>query len=63
VFINIRIRDGVSRLGLGLETRFFMSLGLEGLVLVSKDYGLGLELFVSRLCIGYFYEPLQEEAP
>jgi len=32
------------------------SLGLEGLVSfsVSKDFGLGLELFVSRLCIGYF---------
>ena len=29
-------------------------LGLEGLVSVSKDFGLGLELFVSRLCIGYF---------
>jgi len=25
-----------------------------GLVSVSKDFGLGLELFVSRLCIGYF---------
>jgi len=32
----------------------FWSLGLEGLVSVSKDFGLGLELFVSRLCIGYF---------
>jgi len=30
-------------------------LGLEGLVSVSKDLGLGLELFVSRLCIGYFF--------
>ena len=29
---------------------------VSGLVLVSvsKDFGLGLELFVSRLCIGYF---------
>jgi len=25
----------------------------SGLVSVSKDVGLGLELFVSRLCIGY----------
>jgi len=32
----------------------FWSLGLEGLVSVSKDFGLGLELFVSRLCTGYF---------
>jgi len=29
-------------------------------VSVSKDFGLGLELFVSKLCIGYFsYEVLQ----
>ena len=27
---------------------------VSGLVSVSKDFGLGLELFVSRLCIGYF---------
>jgi len=32
----------------------FWSLGLEGLVSASKDFGLGIELFVSRLCIGYF---------
>ena len=54
---DITYSDGVSRrvsrpvfwsLGLGL--------GLEGLVSVSvsKDFGLGLELFLSRLCIGYF---------
>jgi len=30
---------------------------------VSKDFGLGLELFVSRLCMDYFYEVLQEGAP
>ena len=28
---------------------------VSGLVSVSKDFGLGLELFVSRLCIGYFF--------
>jgi len=27
---------------------------VSGLVSVSKDFGLGLELFVSRLCISYF---------
>jgi len=43
--------DGVARLGLGLRSG---SLGLEGLVSVSKDFGLGLKLLVSRLCIGYF---------
>jgi len=32
----------------------FWSLGLEGFVSVSKDFGLRLELIVSRLCIGYF---------
>jgi len=42
--VYIGISDGVSRLG----------LGLEGLTSVSKDFGLGLKLFVSRLCIGYF---------
>jgi len=44
IFFVLRqvISDGVSRLG----------LGLVGLVSVSKD--LGLELLVSRLCIGYF---------
>jgi len=26
----------------------------SGFVSVLKDFGLGLELFVSRLCIGYF---------
>jgi len=31
----------------------FLSLGLEGLVSVSKD--LGLELLVSRLCMSYFF--------
>jgi len=57
--------DGVSRLGLGLETletrletRFFeVSVSVSkvsGLVSVSKDSGLGLELFLSRLRIGYF---------
>jgi len=51
--------DGVSRLGLGLETRletrFLKSVSISkvsGLVSVSKDFGLGLELFVSRLYIG-----------
>jgi len=43
-FLDASNSDGVSRLGLGLE-------GLVS-VLVSKE--LGLELFVSRLCIGYF---------
>ena len=28
---------------------------VSGLVSVSKDFGLGLELFVSRFCIGYFF--------
>ena len=32
----------------------FWSLDLEGIVSVSKDFSPGLELFVSRLCIGYF---------
>jgi len=31
-----------------------LGLGLEGLVSVSKEFGLGLELLVSRLCISYF---------
>ena len=61
--------DGVSRLGPGLETRdaprdpfFEVSVSVSvskvsGLVSVSgsKDFGLDLELFVSRLCIGYFF--------
>jgi len=55
--------DGVSRLGLGLETRletrFLESRSRRSQVSVSKDFGLGLEPFVSRLCIGYFYELLQ----
>jgi len=33
----------------------FFCLGLEGLFSVSKDFGFGLELFVSRLFIGYFF--------
>ena len=49
--------DGVSRLGLGLETCpvsrdpvFHVSVSkVSGLVSVSKDFGLGLELFVTRL--------------
>jgi len=49
---------GFSGLWPVMETRdprtVFWSLGLEGLVSVSKDFGLGLELFVSRLCMGYF---------
>jgi len=57
---EIRSSAEVSRLGLGLgtclETRFWsLGLGLEGLfsVWASKDFGLGLEIFVSRLCISY----------
>jgi len=55
--------DGVSRLGLGRDASrdpfFEVSVSVSkvsGLVSVSvsKDFGLGLELFVSRLCIGYF---------
>jgi len=45
----------VSRL---VSRPIFWSLGLEGLRfrlgLVSKDFGLVLELCVSRLCVGYF---------
>jgi len=36
---------------------------VSGLVSVSKDFGLGLELFVSRLCICHFYEVLQQGVP
>ena len=43
--------DGVSR---RVSTPGFWSLGLEGLVSVSKDFSLGLELFVSIPCTGYF---------
>jgi len=49
--------DGVSRLGLGSVSRPFFGVlvsKVSGLVWVPKDFGLGLELFVSRLCIGYF---------
>jgi len=58
------ISDGVSRLGLGLETcldvsrdpLFEVSVSVSkvsGLVSVSKDFGLSLELFVSRLSLGF----------
>jgi len=33
----------------------YWSLGLKGLVSVLKDFGIGLEVFVSRLCIGCFF--------
>ena len=62
------VSDGVSRLGLGLETcletSFFgVSVSkVSGLVSVSKDFGLGLELLVSTLCMSYFFEFLQEGA-
>jgi len=50
--------DGVSRLGLASRDPFFeVSVSVSkvsGVVSVSKDFGLGLELFVLRLCIGYF---------
>ena len=37
------------------ESFFGVSVSkVSGLVSVSKDFSLGLELFVSRLCIGYF---------
>jgi len=37
-----------------MESRDLVSVSkVSGLVSVSKDFGLGLELFVSRLCIGY----------
>jgi len=58
--LGLLTSDGVSRLGLGLETRlqtrFLKSRSQcrRSQVSVSKDFGLGLELFVSRLCIGYF---------
>jgi len=60
--VTVIVSDGFSRLGLGLEmrleTRFLKSRSqvskVSGLVSVSKDFGLGLELFVSRLCINYF---------
>jgi len=47
--------DGVSRLG--LETPFvrFSVSHVSGLVSVSKDVGLGLELSVSRFCMSYFF--------
>jgi len=63
--LGAKISDEVSRLGLGpetcLETDFFgVSVSVSkvsGLVSVSvsKDFGLGLELFVSRLCTGYLF--------
>jgi len=43
-----------------MDVRDFVSVSrlvfwsLEGLVSVSKDFGLGLELFVSRQGIGHF---------
>jgi len=56
--------DVVSRLGLEtcLETLFLKSRSRaqRSQASVSKDFGLGFELFVSRLCIGFFYEVLQE---
>jgi len=37
---------------------------VSGLVSVSQDFGLGLELLVSGLCMSYFFcEVLQEAAP
>jgi len=51
--------EGLSFLSAVMESRdpFFevsvSVLKVSGLVSVSKDFGLGLELFVSRLCIGY----------
>jgi len=43
----LKISDGVSRLGLEF---FGVSVSkVSGLVSVSKDFGLGLERFVSRL--------------
>jgi len=63
-FDGVGIRDGVQRLGLGLKTRFLRSRDpffevsvskVSGLVSVSVSKDLGLELFVSRLCISYFF--------
>ena len=47
----------------GLRRSPKVSEGLRRSVSASKYFGLGLELFVSRLCIGYFYEVLQEGVP
>jgi len=40
-----------------LETPFFQVSvsNVSGLVLVSNNFGLGLELLVSRLCMNYFF--------
>ena len=40
-----------------MESPVFSSFGLslEGLVSVSKDFGLVLELLVTRLCMSYFF--------
>jgi len=46
----VGISDGVSRLDLALET----CLETRFLESRSRRSRLGLELFVSRLCIGYF---------
>jgi len=47
-------RDLVSGFFFGV-TFFGVSVSrVSGLVSVSKDFGRGLQLFVSRLCIGYF---------
>ena len=67
--LRVFFSDGISRLGLGLETcletRFLESRSRRSQVSsrsrsrrisvsVSKDFGLGLKLFVSRLCIDNF---------
>jgi len=43
--------DGASRLGLASQNPFFEVSVSKVSGLVSKDFGLGLDLFVSRLCI------------
>jgi len=61
-FLCLFTSDRTSRLGLNLETcletHFLKSRSrrsqFAGLVSVSKDFDFGLELFVSRLSIGYF---------
>jgi len=52
-YLQVRICCSVmeSRDWVSVSRPVFWSLGL---VSVSKDFGLGLELFISRICIGYF---------
>jgi len=66
VICNFSSWKGHSKLGNPARDPFFrVSVpNVSVLVSVSKDFGLGLELLGSRLCMSYFFnEALQEPTP